>query len=378
MSTDRMLNALRQGDVKGAASIADEVGEISSVDGELNRAMIYRAAGEMLKALRSLDNALALNPYSFTALLSKGYVLECLGKNKDSAEVYTNALMVAPPIDTLPKGMQEAIKSAEQLVARVKQEKYEYIKSQLDDDLGSLSGLERKRMRECMELYTGRKKSYRSEPVDLLVPGLPAIQFFERKYFPWLEGLESCTDVFLNELQSLVVGGKAGFNPYINYAKGTPVNQWKELDGSRKWSTYYLWRDGDVQERASNECPKSTQILSDIPMAHQLGLAPNAVFSALAPETKIPPHNGSTNARLLVHLPLIVPESCGFRVGNEVRKWEVGSAWVFDDTIEHEAWNDSSLDRYILIFDVWNPLLSVEEVEFVSKLMKSSDSWRVL
>jgi len=91
------------------------------------------------------------------------------------------------------------------------------------------------------------------------------------------------------------------------------------------------------------------------------GRGPTAFFSILDANTQIPAHTGVTNTRLTVHLPLIVPPECGFRVGSEVREWVPGQAWVFDDTIEHEAWNRSDLPRAILIFDIWNPLLSSAE-----------------
>ena len=77
------------------------------------------------------------------------------------------------------------------------------------------------------------------------------------------------------------------------------------------------------------------------------------------------PHTGVTNTRLTVHLPLIVPPGCGFRVGATTREWLPGKAWVFDDTIQHEAWNLSDTPRAILIFDIWNPLLSAAERELV-------------
>ncbi len=66
-----------------------------------------------------------------------------------------------------------------------------------------------------------------------------------------------------------------------------------------------------------------------------------------------------------MHLPLIVPAGCGFRVGGEIREWQVGTAWVFDDSIEHEAWNDSDVPRAILIFDIWNPALTPLERDLV-------------
>jgi aspartyl/asparaginyl beta-hydroxylase (cupin superfamily) len=97
-------------------------------------------------------------------------------------------------------------------------------------------------------------------------------------------------------------------------------------------------------------------------------MAPNAMFSALAPRTRIPPHTGDTNARLVVHLPLVVPPGCRYRVGFEQREWTVGEVLVFDDSIEHEAHNDGDALRVVLIFDIWNPLLSAGERDVVRAL----------
>ena len=88
-------------------------------------------------------------------------------------------------------------------------------------------------------------------------------------------------------------------------------------------------------------CPRTVAALTAVPQVDIPGRGPTAFFSILDAHTKIPPHTGVTNTRLTVHLPLIVPPGCRFRVGGETREWRAGSAWVFDDTIEHEAWNDS-------------------------------------
>ena len=76
-----------------------------------------------------------------------------------------------------------------------------------------------------------------------------------------------------------------------------------------------------------------------------------------------------TNARLVVHLPVIVPKGCRFRVGAETRDWREGEAWVFDDTLEHEAWNDSDEKRVIVMIDIWNPLLTQVERALVCELL---------
>ena len=97
-----------------------------------------------------------------------------------------------------------------------------------------------------------------------------------------------------------------------------------------------------------------------------------ALFSRLAPATRIPAHNGLLNTRLICHLPLIVPENCGaLRVGNEERPWVEGEMLIFDDTIEHEAWNDSDQVRVILLFEIWRPEISEEERGLITALLKA-------
>jgi aspartate beta-hydroxylase len=92
------------------------------------------------------------------------------------------------------------------------------------------------------------------------------------------------------------------------------------------------------------------------------------------PRLRLRPHTGVSNVRAIIHLPLIVPAKCGFRVGGETRKWRVGEAWAFDDTIEHEAWNRSDQLRVILIFDVWNPHITQSEREVLRAFFPVADA----
>jgi aspartyl/asparaginyl beta-hydroxylase (cupin superfamily) len=96
------------------------------------------------------------------------------------------------------------------------------------------------------------------------------------------------------------------------------------------------------------------------------------MFSLLAPNTAIPPHVGVNNARLVCHLPLIVPEGCWFRVGGETRLWERGEVLVFDDTIEHEAMNPTDELRVVLIFDVWRPELQPVERQAIAAAIEAA------
>jgi aspartate beta-hydroxylase len=165
------------------------------------------------------------------------------------------------------------------------------------------------------------------------------------------------------------------FAPYIQYPANVPVRQWGELNHSRKWSSYFLWRDGVRHEAACARCPGTAALIERLPLMRQKGFAPTAVFSALEPHTHIPPHTGSANTRLLCHLPLILPGPARFRVGPQTRDWRMGEAWVFDDTIEHEAWNDADAMRVILILDVWSPFLSEREKTMISKMMTARSAY---
>ena len=125
---------------------------------------------------------------------------------------------------------------------------------------------------------------------------------------------------------------------------------------------------------AAARCPATAAALAHVPQAELPGRAPTAFFSILKPRTRIPPHTGVSNTRTIVHLPLIVPPGCGFRVGGETREWVEGQAFAFDDTIEHEAWNDSDEARVVLILDVWNPYLTAVERTLLQEFYRAADA----
>ena len=148
-----------------------------------------------------------------------------------------------------------------------------------------------------------------------------------------------------------------------------------DTDNSRSgaWSMIPLIKNGALVEQFASRCPQTMQFARKLDLP-KLGLiSPSLYFSVLEPNSRIAPHTGITNARLIAHLPLIVPGECGFRVGGEERRWEVGKALVFDDMTLHEAWNESDRIRVVLIADLWRPELSGAERAAVSDLMNCQD-----
>jgi tetratricopeptide (TPR) repeat protein len=366
-----VLAALVRGDRSGAMALVLEAERAAPQDVglKLQRAMVSRALGDLAGALLALDDALALDPYDFVALLSKGALVERKSGERAASAIYKNALSIAPPDDEIPEPLRAPTERARQVVARTAVALEAHLKARTEAVRADVSEAARRRFDESVGIFSGRARVYHQEPLLLHYPRLPAIPFYDRELFPWFAELEAATETIREELEGALKAAKDDFSPYIAYPKGAPVNQWGELNNSRRWSSFFLWKDGARQDGACELCPKTTALLERLPMARQQGFAPTAMFSALEAHTRIPAHTGSTNVRLLCHLPLILPGPARFRVGGETRDWKLGEAWVFDDTIEHEAWNDADQLRVILIFDIWNPFLDDAERDLVTALL---------
>jgi aspartyl/asparaginyl beta-hydroxylase (cupin superfamily) len=369
--------ALRQGNARGALDLLRraEADAPADVAVKMQIALALRTLGEFDGALRALDAALTLDPYQLLALLSKGWILEKVGRARDAAAVYRNALKIAPPDDRLAEGLKAPVARARQAVKEDTEALEAHLKASVADIRTRLGDEKLGRFDESLEVFAGKKRVYTPEPVYLHYPRLPADQFYDRDLFPWLPELEAATEAIREELAVVLREDLEALDPYIQYPPGAPVNQWVELNHSPRWNSYFLWKDGERQDDHCARCPNTAAVLEKLPMLDQPGFGPSAMFSVLAPRTHIPPHTGSSNTRLVVHLPLVLPPDCAFRVGNDTREWKMGEAWVFDDTIDHEAWNNSDQTRTILIFDVWNPYLTPAERELVTAMMAAKKAY---
>lgn len=320
-----------------------------------------RTAGRPEEAWEAIQGALVADPYSLPALLAKASLLEETSGTAAAVVTYRNALKVAPPSQHWPAHLRGELEHAARLVEAETKAYQDYLLRSLDGLVRQAQPTDRSRWREALSIMAGASRPYLSDANQLYVPRLPAIPFFDRSHFPWIEALEANTDLIRQELEAALEGAQGAFTPYITYAPGQPVNQWGELNHSDRWSTLDLWKSGAPALENQAMCPATTAALAEVDLARIEGLCPNVMFSALAPRTRIPPHHGETNARVIAHLPLVVPENCEYRVGFDRIQWRPGEVIVFDDTLEHEAYNGSDSLRTVLIFDVWNPLLSTDD-----------------
>jgi aspartate beta-hydroxylase len=320
--------------------------------------------------LRALDKALALDPRNVLALLQKAGVVARSGKPKAAARLYLSALQSIPAGTRLPERLRPAI----EIAAKAVRENDSALESFLGAKLGELRGRYARepqdRFDHGIDALLGKRRIYTQQPTFLHFPKVPALEFYPREDFPWLTDIEAGTATIRREFERVFAEDQDRLEPYIAYPEGVPLDQWAELNHSRKWSAFYLWRDGRRVDDHLQRCPETAALLDKAPRVDIPGYAPTAFFSILDAKAKIPPHTGVTNTRLIVHLPLVLPPGCWFRVGSDRREWQSGKAWVFDDTIEHEAANESDVPRAILIFDIWNPYLTGAERDLVREAVQ--------
>jgi len=328
---------------------------------------LQRASGRTDAALQSVQRALAIEPRDFAALLMQASLLDQLGR-PGAAQAWSHALAQKPEGDA-PPHLASVIANAERRVEEWTMRR-EALMAQATAKVEA--GATRDEIHKIQRFRTNRlrrTRPYHSEPTDFHFPGLSEREFHPRERFPWLADLEAATEMMISELKAVMSAERAELVPYVQYEDHLPMDQWRPLNRSLDWTAIHLIENGKPVEANARHCPGTLTVLQQLPQPKIPNAAPNAMFSLLGPGIRIPAHVGVNNARLVGHLPLIVPEGCWFRVGAETRYWKVGEALVFDDTIEHEAMNPSDELRVVLIFDIWHPDLSEVEREAVSALV---------
>ena len=370
------IAALARDDARGAAALFEAAAKLDprAVPLWLNVAKAQRLLGDDAAERAALDRVLAIDALDLTALIRRAELLQRTGALDEATVAWSAVLGVAPPSGQRSPGLEALLGEAQAFVSARNAAFAAAIDTALADAKGVMAAPARRRVDAAIEAATGRRRVYANVCAGLHFPFLPADEFFDRERFPWLAAFEAHTPAIRTELLALLDTGDDAIAPYVAMAEGAPTTIWSGLDRSLDWSAYYLWQYGQPVAAALQRCPATAAALREVPLADIPGRAPTAFFSILRPRTRIPPHTGVTNTRAIVHLPLIVPPGCGFRVGGETRAWVEGEALVFDDTIEHEAWNDSDAVRAVLIVDVWNPYIESAERSLLREFFAAADA----
>jgi aspartyl/asparaginyl beta-hydroxylase (cupin superfamily)/Tfp pilus assembly protein PilF len=362
------MRALVAGDAAAARPLLESAAALdpSSPMLWLNVALAHRELRNEVAEREALEKALAADPRFFPALLHKARLLERQGKLKQAAYMYHAFLCCVPAGVQHPPAVRSAMEHANKVLRDNDAALEAFLQPRLIEARARHDGARLERFEACFEALIGKRRVFAPQPTFVLFPRLPAIEFLDRADFPWLNAFEAAGHEIRAEARAALALAADDFVPYISKPAGSPVDQWQELNNSKRWSTFFLLKNGKRVEDHLARCPTTAALLEAAPLCAIPGHAPTAFFSVLAPKTRIPAHTGVTNTRFIVHLALVVPPSCGFRVGAETRAWREGRAWIFDDTFEHEAWNESDEPRIVLIFDVWNSFLTAAERDLVA------------
>ncbi len=337
----------------------------------MNLAKVHRLALDYSGEADSLEHALAIDQRHFMANVRRAQLHEKRGETAAAMHRWSGVIALATAIDQANGSLDQLLAHARRFIASVGEGFEQRFSPRLKAfRKGEAEPFARRRFEVCVDAILGRRRIYANECHGLHYPFLPADEYFDRGHFPWLEELEGQTDIIRGELLALLASDNAPTEPYVNQPSGTAPNIWSALDNSPDWSALFLWKHGVRQDDVCARFPQTSALLDALPLSNIPRRSPSVFFSLLRPGAHIPPHTGVTNVRSIVHLPLVVPPDCGFRVGGETRQWKEGQAFVFDDTIEHEAWNRSDALRAILIFDVWNPHLGESEREMLRALFE--------
>jgi aspartyl/asparaginyl beta-hydroxylase (cupin superfamily) len=366
--------ALKGGDVQAARNHFEQAVVTGDADSAVwfGLSIVHRSMGESAKEDAALDRVLSLDPHHLPSLIAKGDLFARLGDRRAADSYYAAALKLGANLPSLSPEWQAELRRVETLSQGFARD-YE---AHLLGALGA-AGLGRagtERFSHAIDLMLGKRKIFLQQPQAFYYPELPQIQFFDRRLFPWIDAVEREFDAIRHEALA-VMQADVGFVPYVRRDADRPAFDVRGLLDNPSWSAFYLIQDGSIVEKNAAVCPRTLAALSAIPLCRIENRTPSALFSLLRPGARIPPHHGFMNARVIGHLPLIVPPNCALRVGNETRVWREGEVVLFDDTIEHEAWNASSEPRLVLIFDVWRPELNAEERELVSAMLRAIDTF---
>ncbi|MEM9619993.1 MAG: aspartyl/asparaginyl beta-hydroxylase domain-containing protein [Pseudomonadota bacterium] len=369
------LRALQAGDTRKAYKILSDAVSAGEDSPPVLRglSLAARKAGYANESLEAAEKLLSRAPGDLEAMLLKADALNSLGNLRKASEFYFAAVKSAPPQMSGPLALEIERAKKECQNAAVRYE--EFLRSKVKE-MGIFDGLGHTRGEQALDILFGRKQIYYQQPEKFYFPELPQIQFYDPLQFAWTKELIAQTNSILSELEAVLSGTEA-FEAYVPASSDTPHLHQSALTGNTDWGAFHLIKDGVRIQDNVTKCPATMSALSLTPQPNVKGKSPIALFSRLKPGARIPPHTGLMNTRIICHLPLIIPDNCHLRVGNQMRQWKPGEMLIFDDSIEHEARNQSASDRIILLFDIWRPELGEDERGFISAIFDGIEEYGV-
>ena len=372
--------ALRRRDPLNAARLFQEAIAAGAIPPPwLPLALALRALGDAAGAEAAADQALTRDTRDIRALILKADLLAVRGREREAVAFYQAAGRAGRNAASLPPGFSSELWRAEGAELKLQRKFEDALRAALAAG-GFPPGKVSREIEGALDVLMGRARmthggaaGYVQEPTSFFYPGLPQRQYYERSEFAWIAALESATDDIRAELAA-VLADEALFAPYVIQAPDQPANH-HMLMNDPSWSVFFLMKSGRPVGDHADRCPRTMAALAEAPLPRIRGHGPNVMFSLLRPGAHIPPHSGIVNTQLICHLPLVVPGDCALRVGGDIRVWETGKALIFDDSIEHEAWNRSGEIRVVLLFEIWRPEIGPAERDAITLLFEAVEDY---
>ena len=332
--------------------------------------------GENRAAEASVDEVLTREPHNLRGLIIKGDLLLGRDEQRQAVSHYNLVMRLAATLADIPPQLQQDLVRIQGRLEQIS----EMFQSQLLDRLhagGYRRDTASARFNRGLDMLMGAAEReddtspFPQKPHAFYLPDMPYRPFYPSEELPWVKEVEAATDAIEAELSAFLATRAQAFAPYVHAGLELPGQTPDTLKDHDNWTAAFLIRDGVEDSEWSAACPTVSALMDTLPLTAIKGFSPSVLFSKLQPGARIDPHTGLLNCRLICHLPLVVPAGCGLRVGDDRRDVVRGEVWAFDDSINHEAWNNSADDRIVLIFDVWHPDLTEQERRDITSLLEA-------
>jgi aspartate beta-hydroxylase len=252
--------------------------------------------------------------------------------------------------------------SAQAQSARFVDLRAEYLQDSFADIRRGTAPRELFRIERALAGYLGKASVFSSHPMQrpkyMFIPGLRGVGYLDPAWHPLVKPLEAAAAGLRAEFDQAVESG-LGIEPFLGDTAGGAAGAYVTGGAKASWDALFFYRHGQRFDENHRRFPFTSHTLDVLDLCRIDGQAPEICYSILQPGTRIEPHHGVTNARVVVHIPLRIPPGCFLEVTGVGRHyWHEGRAMVFDDTFQHSAENPSDQVRGILLMDSWHPDLT--------------------
>jgi aspartate beta-hydroxylase len=345
----------------------------------LELAQSLAASGQPIEAERTLQALVDREPDHAIAWLVLGRLLDIRGEKQGALKAWYQAVVRSQRSgrwhdrESTPAQWLELVITA---IERVRAGRRELFLGSYDDLRARYGASELRRVDRAltgwMRESDATPKDPRQRPRFFYFPGLPEGPFHDPMLQPWAHVLSDAFADIREEACALCSEPQTLPN-FRDPPSGGRGDEYVDGSGpSPAWKAFFLYRRGLPISGNHALCPRTSSAIESVELCRIDAEAPEILFSVLASRSHIKPHHGVSNIRLVMHLPLVVPPGCLFRIvdhGDHV--WQEGQLVMFDDTYLHEAWNQADRARLVLLMDCWNPHLTPVERIAMKQLVET-------